>query len=199
MMKYAPSTTLFDTTVARAVVLGDDDRAALQQFFERNPDYFWSVNGEAPTADEAHDEMHAPLPDGWPHTWQGSIGFIDAHDELIGMANVVTDLLASGVFHVGLFIVATRLQGTGLGQVLHDGLVRWAIANGTRWLRLGVVSGNARAERFWMKLGYVDLRMRNGIKMGTRVNDVRVMVKPLTSDTLDNYLALVPRDRLDHP
>ena len=67
-MKYAPSTTLFDTTVARAVVLGDDDLATLQRFFERSPDYFWSVNGEAPSADEAHDERHAPLPDGWPHT-----------------------------------------------------------------------------------------------------------------------------------
>jgi len=97
-MKYAPSTTLFDTTVARAVVLGDGDVATLQQFFERNPDYFWSVNGEAPCANEAHDEMNASLPDGWPHTWQGTIGFIDAHDELIAMANVVTDLLATGVF-----------------------------------------------------------------------------------------------------
>lgn len=199
MSKYAPSTTLFDTAGARAVVLGDDDVVALQQFFARNPEYFWSVNGEAPSPNEAHDEMHAPLPDGWPHTWQGSIGFIDAHAELIGMANVVTDLLATGVFHIGLFIVATRLQGTGLAQVLHDGLVQWAIANGMRWIRLGVVSGNARAERFWTKRGYVDLRMRTGIKMGTRVNDVRVMVKPLTSATLDDYLALVPRDRPDHP
>ena len=83
--------------------------------------------------------------------------------------------------------------------MLHDGLVQWAIANGMRWIRLGVVSGNARAERFWTKRGYVDLRMRTGIKMGTRVNDVRVMVKPLTSATLDDYLALVPRDRPDHP
>jgi GNAT superfamily N-acetyltransferase len=199
MTKYAPSTKLFDTTVARAVVICDDDLASRQQFFERNPDYFWSVNGEAPTANEAHNEMHARLPEGWLHTWQGSIGFIDAHDALIGMSNVVTDLLAPGVFHIGLFIVATRLHGTGAAQVLHDGLVRWAIANGTRWLRLGVVSGNARAERFWARLGYVDLRMRTGIPMGRRVNDVRVMVNPLTSDTLADYLALVPRDRPDHP
>ena len=199
MLKYAPATTLFDTAVARAIVLGDDDLAELQQFFERNPEYFWSVNGEAPTADEAHSEMHAPLPDGWPYTWQGSIGFIDARDELIGMANVVTDLLAPGVFHIGLFIVATRLQGNGVAQVLHDGLARWALANGTRWLRLGVVSGNARAEGFWTKLGYVDLRMRTGIPMGRRVNDVRVLVKPLTSDALADYLTLVPRDRPDHP
>jgi len=50
-----------------------------------------------------------------------------------------------------------------------------------------------------MKLGYVDLRMRTGIPMGKRVNDVRVMVKPLTSNTLADYLTLVPRDRPDHP
>ena len=199
MTTDVPAAMLFDTAIARAVVLGDDDIAALQQFFERNPDYFWSVNGEAPTADEALREVHASLPDGWPYTWKGTLGFIDAHDELIGMANVVTDLLARGVLHIGLFIVAARLHGTGAAQVLHDGLARWAIANGTRWLRLGVVGGNARAERFWLKLGYVDLRLRTGIPMGRRVNDVRVMVKPLTNDKLDDYLALVPRDRPEHP
>jgi len=199
MMKYAPSTKLFDTAIARAVVLGDEDIAALQQFFDGNPDYFWLVNGEPPTAEEARNEMQAALPDGWPHTWHGNIGFIDAHGELIGMANVVTDLLASGVFHIGLFIVATALHGTGAAQILHDGLTRWAIADGTRWLRLGVVRGNARAERFWTKLGYVDLRMRSGIPMGSKVNDVRVMLKPLTTATLVDYLTAVPRDRPDHP
>jgi hypothetical protein len=41
--------------------------------------------------------------------------------------------------------------------------------------------------------------MREGLPMGKRVNDVRVMTKPLTGETLADYLAIVPRDRPDHP
>ena len=111
----------------------------------------------------------------------------------------LADLLARGVWHIGLFIVATDLHGTGTAQALHQGLERWAAAQGARWLRLGVVSGNARAERFWTQCGYLDLRMREGLPMGKRVNDVRVMAKPLTGETLADYLAIVPRDRPDHP
>jgi hypothetical protein len=58
-----------------------------------------------------------------------------------------------------------------------------------------VVQGNQRAERFWAACGYVQVRTRDGLQMGRRTNSVRVMVKPLDGGTLDEYLALVPRDR----
>jgi hypothetical protein len=61
------------------------------------------------------------------------------------------------------------------------------------------VKGNARAERFWTQCGYVDLRTREGVPMGKRVNDVRVLAKPLTGATLAEYLAAVPRDNPEHP
>ena len=199
MTAAAPATTLFETATGRAVELGDNDIPSLQRFFERNPAYFLSVNGEGPTADEAENELHAPLPDGWSFTWKRSIGFLDHRDQLIGMANVVADLLARGVWHIGFFIVATHLQGTGTARALHQSLERWAAAQRARWLRLGVVKGNARAERFWTQCGYVDLRIREGVPMGKRVNDVRVMAKALTGATLADYLAVVPRDHPDHP
>ena len=37
--------------------------------------------------------------------------------------------------------------------------------------------------------------MRRAVAMGKRVNDLRVMVKPLAGGTLGEYLSLVPRDR----
>jgi len=56
------------------------------------------------------------------------------------------------------------------------------------------VVGNARAEHFWIRCGFIDVRLRAGVPMGARVNDVRVMVKPLTGEALADYRALVPRD-----
>ena len=82
-----------------------------------------------------------------------------------------------------------------------DGLrcfeVRADGVRGREWLRLGVVHGNLRAERFWDALGYVEARTRQGVELGKLVNTVRVMVKPLAGGTLARYLTLVGRDRPD--
>jgi hypothetical protein len=72
----------------------------------------------------------------------------------------------------------------------------WIAGNGARWVRLGVVAGNARAERFWHRAGYREVRRRQGVVMGERVNAVVVMVKSLAAtDGLSEYLAVVARDR----
>ena len=113
------------------------------------------------------------------------------------VANVVSDLLAIGVWHIGLFLVATRLHGTGVAHALHRGLEAWTRGEGAQWLRLGVVAGNARAERFWLGLSYVEVRVRPGMEMGLRTQTVRVLARPLAGGAWDDYFALVPRDRPD--
>jgi hypothetical protein len=62
-------------------------------------------------------------------------------------------------------------------------------------MRLGVVAGNGRAERFWEGRGYREVRRREGLAMGRRTNDVRVMIKSLCRQPFDEYFALVERDR----
>jgi GNAT superfamily N-acetyltransferase len=171
----------------------------LQHFFEANPEYFLAVNGQGPGADEALEEFHSVPPAGWPYTRKWSIGFVDTTGSLIGMADVVSDLLAPGVWHIGLMIVATRIHGTGAGPSLYVQLERWARDSGAHWLRLGVVEGNARAERFWSRCGFAEVRKRGGVVMGRRVNTVRVLVKPLAGGTLPGYPTSVTRDRPESP
>ena len=172
-----------------------EHESLLQAFFEANPAYFRSVNGEPPAPDEAHHEIHDQPPAGWPFTKKWLIGYADGNGTLVAMANVISDLLAAGVWHIGLFIVATTRHGNGEAKVLLQGLQDWAGANGAGWLRLGVVQGNARAERFWESAGYVEARTREGIPMGKLSHTVRVMVKPLAGGSMEEYLTLVPRDR----
>jgi hypothetical protein len=78
-------------------------------------------------------------------------------------------------------------------------LEAWMAGEGAQWSRLGVVVGNARAERFWQREGYRDVRRREGVQIGDRVNDLRVMAKPLAGGTLAQYLELVARDRPGSP
>jgi RimJ/RimL family protein N-acetyltransferase len=182
-----------------AVELGDADVPTLQQFFERNPEYFLAIGGQPPDANEAKDEVQSAPPQGWTYTRKWLIGFEDASGALVGMANVVSDLLAPGIWHIGLFIIATRLHGSGSAQSLFTALEHWTHYRGARWLRLGVVKGNNRAERFWERCGFAEVRERDGITMGTRSNTVRVMAKSLAGGALEAYLSLVPRDRRDAP
>ncbi len=72
-------------------------------------------------------------------------------------------------------------------------------AEGARWIRLGAVIGNVKAERFWARCGYVELRQRAGIEMGLRLNTLRVLVEPLGDARLAEYLARVARDRPGAP
>jgi GNAT superfamily N-acetyltransferase len=179
----------------RTIELTLDRAPLLQRFFNENPAYFLATSGELAGPDEAIEEITSDLPAGWSFTKKWVIGYADDHGSLAAMANVITDLLATSVFHIGTFIVATERHGTGDAQVLYRGLEQWAAGNGAAWLRLGVVQGNARAERFWASLGYIPVRERPGIQMGSRSVTVRNMVKPLAGNTLEEYLSLVPRDR----
>lgn len=62
-------------------------------------------------------------------------------------------------------------------------------------MRLGVVRGNARAEAFWTRQGYTELRTREGVDTGGRFNTLSVRLKPLRADPgLEVFLRLVPRD-----
>ena len=127
------------------------------------------------------------------------LGYRDADDQLVAVVNIAADLLAAGVWHIGLLLVHTRLHGTGLARQLHADLEAWAIGKGAQWLRLTVVIGNQKAERFWPRLGYVQVRRREGIRMGRQVNCVSIQVKALTGGRVDEYLERVGRDRPDSP
>jgi len=166
----------------------------LQRFFEANPEYFMAVYGERPGPDAAREEIRGEVPPGFSHTKKWVLGYFDGASTMVAMANVVSDFLAAGVWHIGLFIVATERHGSGEAQALYRGLEDWARSSGADWLRLGVVQGNARAERFWERLGFIETRTRP-VEMGKRLNTVRVMMKPLNGGTRDQYLALVARDR----
>lgn len=181
----------------RTIELTPDREALLQRFFEANPHYHERFYGEPPDLDEAHHEIHDPLPGDFGYTKKWLIGYVDASGELVAMANVVSDLIAPGVWHIGFLVLATARHGSGLARPLYDGLERWMRDNGAEWLRLGVVLGNTRAERFWASCGFVESRTRLDVPYRKRTQTMRVLCKPLAGGTLEQYRALVARDRPD--
>jgi GNAT superfamily N-acetyltransferase len=190
---------LFAAGAFRAVELDEGDIPALQRFLDANPAYHVEVTGQGPRADEARREYLDGPPAGWPYRRRWLLGILDGAGAMAGVADVTADFLAAGVWHVGLFIVATARHGSGDAQALYAGLEAWMREGGARWLRLGVVEGNARAERFWEKAGYREVRRRHGVPYGGLARTVRVMAKPLDETGLPAYLELVPRDSPQAP
>jgi GNAT superfamily N-acetyltransferase len=177
------------------IELRADDAPLLQRFFDANPAYFLATSGEPAGPGEALEEITGEVPADYGHTKKWVIGYVDPRGELAAMANVITDLCARSVFHIGTFIVATDRHGSGDAQALYQGLETWSLANGAAWMRLGVVCGNARAERFWAARGYLPVRRRDGVQMGPRLVSIQTLFKPLRGGSLAQYLALVARDR----
>lgn len=171
-----------------------EEIAALQEFFVVNPEYFLAVEGGLPGPDAGRKTYESTPPAEWPYDRKWVLGFRDSSGSLVAIADVIANLFAKGVWHVGLYIVATRLHGSGAAREMYESLEAWMKSQGARWSRLGVVVGYARAERFWTRMGYAEVRKRLGIEMGQRTNDIRVMVKPLAGGTMDEYRALVQRD-----
>ena len=179
----------------RTIELTAECAPLLQRFFDDNPEYFLATSGARAGPGEALEEITNELPSGWRFTKKWVVGYADRNGSLVAMANVITDLMARGVFQIGTFILATSRHGSGDAQILYRGLEGWSADNGAAWMRLGVVKGNTRAERFWTSLGYAAIRLRHGIQMGKRSVTVQTMVKPLGDALLKDYLARVPRDQ----
>jgi len=189
-------TPLFRAADWRCVELAPKDLARLQRFFEVNRGYFELVNGEPPKPDAAHETFTSLPPAGWRFDRKWVLGFEDPSGELIAMADVISGLFVPQVWHLGLFILDARLHGSGRAAELCNGLENWMKRGGACWSRLGVAEGNARAERFWERMGYVELRKREGVELGRKTHAIRVMVKALDEGASgEEYLALVERDR----
>ena len=190
---------VFSGAAFRAFEMGIEDAPRLQEFFESNPEYFLAVGGVGPSPAQAKEEFEDLPPAGMPFRKMWLLEFRGRDGPMAGMATVVSDLIAEHVWHVGLFIVATSLHGSGAAQDMYACLESWMRGQGARWSRLGVVQGNLRAERFWEGQGYSENRTRLVEAAGRRTNTVRVMAKPLAGGSLSDYLALVARDRPESP
>lgn len=184
---------LFGPGTGAAYEMADADLPLLQRFFEENPEYHLAIEGAPPGPKAAREEFDSAPPDDWRFDKKWLVRFADAEGRMIGMADLIENLFVDGVWHLGLFVIATHLHGTG--RPWYDALESWLRDQGCKWIRLGVVAGNARAERFWEKCGYREVRMRLAVPMGKQKNDVRVMVKALAGGSLHEYLSAVARDR----
>ena len=190
---------LFETPEFRALELEAASVPRLASFYADNPEYHVTVAGAPAGPNAAQEDFDARPPEAWAYTRKWVLLFEDDEGAAVGMADLLQDLFEPGIWHVGLFIVATRWHGSGRAQAMFGTLERWMVGQGARWLRLGVVDGNARGSAFWRRVGFAEVRTRENYEVGARRHRLQVMVKPLGEPDWAWYRKAVPRDRPGAP
>ena len=194
MLVVAPP-ALFESADLAARELLAHEVPRLQSLFDANPAFSMRVNARPFAPDEAQEEFDSYPPPGLGYTRRYFLGLFDRTGELAGLAVVFADFCAPAVWHVSFFLLAESLHGRGVGARAWRALEAWMVGAGARWVRLGVVVGNAPAERFWERAGFVDVHLRRGMDTGGRSNDIRILARSPAGEPVEAYLALVPRDR----
>lgn len=194
MLVVAPP-ALFESAELSARELPAHEVPRLQALLDANPAFSLTVNGRPFLPDEAQEEFDSYPPAGLGFTRRHFLGLSDRSGELAGLAVVFADFCAPAVWHVSFFLLAEALHGRGVGARAWHALEAWMASAGARWVRLGVVVGNAPGERFWARMGFADVHLRRGMDTGGRINDIRILARSLRGEALEAYLELVPRDR----
>ena len=106
----------------RIVELVAEDIPLMQKLYDANPEYSQMVLARAPRDGDAHDEFYDRPPAAFPMGRKFMCGFVDAKDELTGVAEIISDLFAQSVWHIGLFLVATEQHGNGVAHKLYKAI-----------------------------------------------------------------------------
>jgi len=163
---------------------------AVSTLYRDNPDYWNSIAGASPTPAMVAKDLEAGKEGRFP-----KFGFFDAHQQLIGVCYLKPDFLAHHVWHIEFFLVSGDLRGTGASTEIWQGLEHWIQTQGGQWLRLGCVTTDARALRFWSKHGFTDLGQWQGRILQQAVT-LQLKFKALAGGSLEDYLQVVPNDRI---
>ena len=111
-MSGANARLVFKAGPVRAIEMREEDLPRLQSFLEANPEYSLIVEDEAPRPTAARTLWDARPPHEWPFREKRIVLFTDGMGDVVGVADMIVDLFVPGVWHIGLFVVATRLHGT---------------------------------------------------------------------------------------
>lgn len=149
-----PALSLEGYTVRR---LGQADAADLQSLFERCSDYVEIYSGVPPRPSEGADELGA-LPPGKEMHDKFSLGLYDSRRELVGFIDLMRNYPVENDWWIGLLMLAPAARDQGLGSRVYEAAQEWVRSRERRTIWILVLEENSKAERFWRRQGFEEVR-----------------------------------------
>lgn len=126
-------------------------------------DYYLLHDGVLPSKKEAL-EIFNSLPPGKNYEDKFTLGIYKFTNELVGITDIVKDFPDEGEWMLGLLLIEPKERGNGLGKLIHEALVQWAITLESKSFRIGVIEDNFKGKKFWSDLGYMKLKEATVVK-----------------------------------
>lgn len=134
-----------------------DSLKTIETLNQECSDYYILHEGVLPSKKEAL-EIFNELPPGKHYEDKYTLGVFKNIKELIGIIDVVSDFPVVGEWMLGLLLIKPVERGNGLGKMIHEALVQWAITLGATSFRIGVIEDNRKGKKFWTDLGYMKIK-----------------------------------------
>ena len=112
------------------------------------------------TKESILEDMEA-LPEGKSYTDKFYLGFFDGC-QLVAVMDLIVNYPETGTAFIGLFKMASQYQGKGLGSSIISECVSCLQKEGFRSIQLGTDKDNPQSNRFWEKIGFLQIKERNG-------------------------------------
>jgi ribosomal protein S18 acetylase RimI-like enzyme len=161
--------------------LSPADAAELQALYERCSDYHELEDG-GPTRPTAGAETLAAGPPGTDPADKFSLGVYADGGAMVAFLDVIRDYPEPGEWWIGLLMLDPAARSGGLGGRICEEAARWIAAEGGRALHLDVLEQNPRAERFWRRHGFEEVRRKPFTAATGKESTVIVMRRALASE-----------------
>lgn len=144
---------LFKTTHFTAEGLSSADLDLVILLNNACRDFFLLQNGKPPSEADAREVFESVAPR-CPGATKLPIGIFDQFGKLVGLIDVLRGYRTRVDWYIGLMLLAPGFQGQGFGAEIHNEFVNYARREGVQRLLLAVLEANESARRFWLRLGY---------------------------------------------
>jgi RimJ/RimL family protein N-acetyltransferase len=155
---------LFETARFTAELLSTADLDLVIQLNQTCSDFFLFQNGLPPGEDDAREVFESVPPQSIGAT-KLPIG-IFCSEHLAGVMDVLKGYRTACEWYIGFMLLAPSFRGQGIGGEIHDSFVDHARRAGAHRLRLAVLAANESARRFWLRLGYRQVKDYPPIQFG---------------------------------
>lgn len=149
------------------------DSTIVLQLFVDCADYFQLAEDKFPDTVTLSEFFEDCPP---THTLDDKISLgVFENNRLIGVVDMLRNYVTEGEWMIGLLLLRPTARGNGVGNIVHQQLIKIAQDGGAKQLRIGVVTQNTKGLAFWKGLGYQEIKRTEPIRFGNRDNVVIIL------------------------